>query len=192
MTLITAIVPTIDGREHWLRKCVAAYEATTASLQLVVVDGMETCGDAWRIGCESAKGDYIHFGADDVEVHNGWWQAAAACCDRGFVPAPLILHSDGKVQSCGGSWERMEPDDSPTEFTRGPFMSREQLKLIGPVPSLHYYSDNWFTWKAAEVGFPTRTCHGYLMTHHLASEGRHHNRTGDDHAEFVRLVKEGV
>lgn len=190
-TLVTAIVPTVDGREHWLEKCVRSYEQTTPSLQLIIVRNMPSCGEAWQHGSLEARGDYIHFGADDVEVHPGWWEAAAACCDRGFVPAPLVLNTDGSVQSCGGSWERMEPDDSPTEFTRGPFMSRSQWDLIGPMPALHYYSDNWFTYRARLAGFEPRTCHGYLLTHHLAPEGRLHDRLGVDGAEYNRLVERG-
>jgi len=191
VALITAIVPTITGREHWLEKCVKAYERTTPSLQLIIVHGKDSCGEAWQEGSLEAKGDYIHFGADDVEVHQGWWEAAAAVCDGGNVPAPLVFNTDGSVQSCGGSWECMEPDGAVTEFTRGPFMSLAQWSVIGPMEALHYYSDNWFTYRARLAGFEPVVCHGYAMTHHLAPEGRLHNRLGSDGAEYNRLVEGG-
>ena len=49
--------------------------------------------------------------------------AAIEACDRGTLPAPIIYHSNGTVQSCGTSWEMLEPDGCKTNFTRAPFMS---------------------------------------------------------------------
>lgn len=182
--LITVPLPTVQGREHFYENAVSAYQRY-ANVEILTFRDYPGCGPAWAEGATGANGDYIHFGADDVEMHEGWWQAAAQVCDDGKLPAPLIYHTDGSLQACGGSWERMEPDATVTAFTRGPFVSRAQWEQLAPlvVPFLenaHYWTDNIFTWAGNKLGMPTVNCHGYRYTHHLASQGRR-DSGGDGH-----------
>jgi len=190
MSLISIVIPTVTGREHWLQKCVASCERTVPNLELIVVSGKSSCGEAWQGGVMQASGDYVLFCADDIELHDNWLQAACQVVDNGFVPAPVIYNTDGSLQSCGGSWERMEPDGNKTDFSRVPFASKELIAQIGPIPPLHYYSDNWFTAKARRLGFDPVVCYGFSITHHLAPEQRLDERLSPDGAEYNRLVEE--
>lgn len=170
--LITVPLPTIDGREHYLEKAIDAYKRTTANLEIILVRNAPNCGVVWQYGAEVGTGDYIAFGADDVEMHDGWWQAATAMIDQGVLPAPLIFETDGSIQSCGGSNYKLEPDHAFTEFTRGPIVSRAQWDRIGPMIPTHYYTDNWVSYRGKELDIPTVVCHAYAYTHHMADEGR--------------------
>lgn len=187
MSCLTVVVPTVDGREHWLSRCTAALAAHTTNYELIVVPNMETCGIAWREGAQVATGNYVCFLADDIEVHHGWQQAAQTVCDNGSLPAPLILHTDGTVQSCGGTWEATETDGVATDFTRVPFLSRDQLGRVGPMIPTHEFSDNWVSFRGRQVGIETVVCHGYLLTHHLAPEGR--RSRPEDSAAYQRYVR---
>lgn len=169
--MISIIVPTVTGREEFLAKCEAAYAAHTDDYELIVVTDEPTCGLGWNKGAAQATGDYLHLTCDDLEPHPGWWQAARAVCDDGFLPAPRILNTDGSLQSCG-DWEREQQTGTATEFTRLPFLSRDQWERFGPSLPLHYYTDNWFSWRAREQGVETVVHRGYLLTHHLADHKR--------------------
>lgn len=170
--LVTVPLPTIDGREHFLDKAVASYKRTVPNLEIILVRNAPNCGVVWQYGAETGKGDYILMGADDVEMHDGSPQAAIQMIDQGALPAPLIYHTDGRVQACGGSWEQMEPDHAYTEFTRGPVVSRAQWNVIGPMIPTHYYTDNWITYRGLLHDIPTVVCHAFAYTHHMADEGR--------------------
>lgn len=188
--MITVIVPTISSRSHWLDRCKVSYAAHTTDYELIVVPDQPDCGTAWLLGVEKAQGDYIHFSADDLEAHQGWWQAAVETVKEGALPAPLIYYPDGTVQSSGGSWEQTEPDGKRTDFTRIPFVSRRQWEQLGPLitPFLeygpHYYTDNIFSWAGAKHWVLTRNCHGYKFTHHSATEGRNEARMSTDGALY--------
>jgi hypothetical protein len=183
--LLTVVIPTIAARAHWLERCVASYRATSPSVELIVIpnDGRGV-GEGWQEGADQASGEYLHLSNDDIEAHPGWWQAAVKTVKQQALPAPLILNTDGTVQSCGGSWERMEPDGQPTEFARVPFLSKAQWAKVGPMIPLHYATDNWVSHRGRLAGIGTVVCHGYLLTHHLAPEGRVDHRMGADVAAY--------
>lgn len=198
--VISVIIPTIQGREDLLVKCLASYEKTLASYtalggnhELIVVGDKPTCGAAWNEGAARAKGDYLHFTADDIEALPGWWQGALSVANgvnqfaTGDLPAPLVFNPDGSVQSCGGSWEQVEPDGAVTEFTRVPFLTRNQWERVGPVPPVHYYSDNYVSAKARRLGIETRVCHRYQLVHHMSPVGRL-----DVSADDERLYREAL
>ena len=177
--MISVVVPTITGRELYLAACVAAYEKTTDDYELIVVPGKPVCGAAWVEGVDRAGGEFIHFSADDLVPHSGWATAAVEVCARGFLPAPRILNDDGTLQSCGGSdaWEVEKETGEQTDFSRIPFLSREQWQTIqGDVePFLrghHYYTDNAVSFAAAKHGIRTGVHRDYLFTHSLADPGR--------------------
>src|SRR4051812_13904481 len=147
--MISVIVPTIAGREEYLNECKASYAAHTEDYELIVLADRPTCGLAWVQGAEMARGDYLHFSADDLQPHSGWAEAAIEVTSRGFLPAPRIVNTDGSLQSCGGeeAWEREQPTGARAGFSRIPFLSRDQWDGIRPLVrpvlgDLHYFSDN--------------------------------------------------
>lgn len=169
--LLTIVVPTVDGREQWLERCLASYFATTPDdTQILVYRNRATCGIAWNEGIAEAIGAYVHLTADDIEAHPGWWKPAISATDLGWLPAPRILNGDGSLQSCGDADE--QPDGTECEIARIPFASRAQLACIGPMAEWQYYGDNWFSHRGRACGYPSIVVRDYLFTHHLAGEGR--------------------
>ena len=172
--MITAIVPTVEGREHYLEKCIASFGQ---DVEVIVKHGFPTCGKAWLEGLNEATGDYLLGAADDFEMHPGWQVDATRFADMGYLPAPRILNTDGSLQSCG-EWETEAMTGSPTEFARTPFLSRAQWEIISPlvVPFLeqdvHYFTDNIFGWAGARHGMQTVVCRTFEFTHHLAPQRR--------------------
>lgn len=186
--MISVIVPTITGREHWLGACVAAYQETAPGrLEIVVVKDRETCGLAWQAGADRAQGDYLHFTADDIVPHPGWWKAAVECVGTGAIPSARILNGDGTLQS-SGAWGVDAEEGTVTDIARVPFCSRKQWASIGPSLETHYFTDNWFAHRASLAGIPTVVCRDYLFTHHYAPEGRLDARMGPDLEVYRRMV----
>jgi len=130
--VITVVIPTIAGREHWLARCVAAYEASCVDCELIVIPDRGACGIAWQEGAEQASGAFLHFSADDLEPHVGWAEAAVECVESGAIPSPRILNSDGSLQS-SGQWGVDLPAGTVTDIARIPFMSRAQWEAIWSV-----------------------------------------------------------
>lgn len=187
--LISIIIPTINGREHWLEQCRFSYMLTGPSnYELIIVRDRQTCGIAWNDGFDASRGRYIHFTADDIEAHPGWWEAAREICDKGLLPAPRLLNSDGSLQACGDvDFER--PDGVAVSFTRVPFLSRAQKEQIGPIIDTHYSTDVWVSEIARLHGVQTVFSWGYVLTHHYAPEGRVDHRLEDDR-EQTRIFYE--
>lgn len=170
--MISVVIPTVTGREEHLERCVRAYEERTLRPpEIIVIRNAPTCGVAWQEGAERATGTYIHFTADDLEPHPAWANSALVAVAMGYLPAPRILRPDGTLESCG-RWEVEQETGDPTPMTRIPFMSREQWKLIGPMLPIHYYTDNWISFKGALAGIETRVYRDYQFTHHWAEAGR--------------------
>lgn len=187
--MISIVIPTIAGREHHLTRCVDSYARTIGdgSHEIIIEVGHATCGLAWQAGIERAEGDYVHLSADDIEAHDGWWLAAVELADAGVLAAGPVYNPDGTLQSCGGGTV-MLPDGSHTEFTRVPFMSREQVERIGAMFEGHYYTDNWVSHRGRAEGYPTVVAQRYAFTHHWAQEGRVDHRFGQDGAAYLRAI----
>jgi hypothetical protein len=194
--VISVVVPTIKGREEYLRECLSAYAATTDEYEVIVIEDKPACGPAWVEGAEKASGDYIHFSADDLRPHTGWFRAGIEVCDRGFLPAPRILNDDGTLQSCGGTdgWEAEAPTGEETDFSRIPFLSREQWDMVAPLVcdflrDSHYYTDNAVSYAGRKAGFRTGVHRDYLFTHSLANPGRGAGMSWEDRmrADYQKL-----
>lgn len=171
--MISIVIPTIQGREHWLERCVTSYAATLvgARHEFLIYKDRAACGIAWNEGLAEAQGAYIHLTADDIEAHPGWWEAGVACVDRGHLPSARILNTDGTLQSCGT--DHHEHEDGEEAFVaRIPFASREQFDRIGPMMNEHYMGDYWFSHRGRQVGLTSVVVRDYLFTHHYAQEGR--------------------
>jgi hypothetical protein len=169
--MISVVVPTITGREHHLARCLAAYREHGGELELVVIEDAPTCGHAWEEGGNQAQGDYIHFSADDLVPHAGWWEAAVSYADKGELPCPRILRPDGSLESCG-EWGAEREEGTETNIARIPFLSREMWEKGGWILRAHYYTDNFIWHRGQQLGIPTVIARGYQFTHYYAAEGR--------------------
>jgi hypothetical protein len=171
--MISVVIPTIVGREEHYARCVAAYERTVpaADLQLITMRDFPTCGEAWNAGAARATGDYIHFTADDLEPHDGWWQPAVEAVSQGSLPAPRIVNAAGELDYCGIHGRELV-DWKMVGMSVIPFMTRAQWAAIGPVLPIHYWSDNYISWRGMRAGYPTVVRRGYQFTHHWAEAGR--------------------
>jgi hypothetical protein len=160
---ISIIVPTVDGREDHLERCLDAYKATTEDYEIIVYRNRPACGIAWQEGAEVFKGDYLHFTADDLEPHEGWAEAAMRSADDDIIPLDTLYNQHGVLDPLGPLTQGC---------SRVPFCTRAQWEKIGPMIPLHYYTDNWFSHKAKQAGYLIRETSGYTFTHHWAMPHR--------------------
>jgi hypothetical protein len=189
---LTVIIPTVAGREQHLERCLRSYDRTlgSVSFETIVIHDKPTCSVAWNEGIEQARGNVIHLSADDLEAHDGWYDAALATLARERLPEARILNADGSLHSCG--WDATErPDGEITPFTRIPTFPRSLIEIVYPVFQGHYFSDEWVSHQARKVGWETVICRGYLFTHHWAQEGRNdtRERVARDRAAYERAIR---
>ena len=73
---VSVVVPT-RGRPEQLRECVAALEAQTVPVEVVVVEDVEGRGPAWarNEGLGRARGEVVCFTDDDCRPAPGWVEA---------------------------------------------------------------------------------------------------------------------
>lgn len=76
---VSVVVPT-RARAEALGRCVAALEAQTVGVEVVVVEDVEGRGPAWarNEGARRARGEVVCFTDDDCEPVAGWVEALAA------------------------------------------------------------------------------------------------------------------
>lgn len=171
--MISIVVPTVTGREHWLERCLTAYQTTLRDRdhELIVVKDRPSCGVAWNTGIGRAKGTYIHLSADDLEPVGDWWVPAMESADRGELPSARILNTDGTLQSCGTDHLEHE-DGEEAVVARVPFATREQFDKIGPMMNEQYMGDYWFSHRGRQCGYRSVVRREYCFFHHYAQEGR--------------------
>jgi GT2 family glycosyltransferase len=82
----SVVVPT-RGRAGALRRCLAALEAQTVPVEVVVVEDVEGRGPAWarNVGVRRARGEVVCFTDDDCEPEAGWVEALMAPVMAGEV-----------------------------------------------------------------------------------------------------------
>lgn len=190
---LSIIIPSIDGRSHWLARALKAFKKTTpVSYETIIVMNKPTCGIAWNEGIKKSSGDYILLAADDLEPLPGWYEAGTECIDRGFLPAARILNTDGSLQSCGDDSSE-QPNGTPTELARIPFCSHEQMEKIYPIIRTHYFTDSWVSHRGRINGWHTIVVRDMLFYHHFAPEGRVDERLYDDLKKFRRAqLRDGI
>lgn len=191
--MIGVVVPTVPGRAEHVERCVGAYVRATAAKVWVILEwDRPTCGIAWQRGAQRARAagcEYLHLTADDLVPHEGWDIPARETADHGGIPAPVVHRPQGGIESSGGWWDRAHADWEQTSNTSVvPFCTLEAWATIGPMLPLHYYTDNWFTYRAREAGMPVVVRNGYAFTHHWAQARRH----GDDRMQADRLAFEAA
>lgn len=91
---ISVVVPTRE-RPEALRRCLAALEAQTVPVEIVVVEDAEGRGPAWarNEGVRRAQGEVICFTDDDCEPSKGWVEA---------LTTPILA---GEAKATGGPIE---------------------------------------------------------------------------------------
>lgn len=165
--LLSVVVPTISGREDSLARAIASYRDEAD--EIIVVENEPTWPSACNRGYERAKGDIIHFSADDLEALPGWFSEVRGVLDADELPAPKVLN-----HSADGEWDNRYDgaDGALTHFTRIPIMTRDQYERIGPWPELQYVADVWVSERARTLGIQTRMVHSYAFVHHWSQVGR--------------------
>ncbi len=195
---ITVVVPTVDGREKHLQRCVDAYrDRSRYAVELIVLENRPTCGAAWIEGAKAATGDYVHFSADDLEPHHGWDVAAVGYASTAIAPSPRILGPAGDTQFCGMHGPNEWPDGLLVPMSVIPFLSRPMLRAVGDLLDAHYFTDNWISHRLYAAGFVTAVARGFAFTHHWAQTGRgagmsEPDRMRHDRALFCAAVDRSV
>lgn len=157
---IRIVIPTIDGREDYLKHCIKSYKRTAPMAELVIIKNKPTCGSAWHEGAEKEGAfDYLHLTNDDLIAHPGWLEAAIKVADQGNVPNPLLLNRDGSIyiQAPGATL---------------PFCTYEQWQQVRPMYLGHFFTDNYFSDRVKDNGADWIYTLGYKFTHYLAKVGR--------------------
>ena len=170
--MISVVIPTISGREESLARAVDVYERTLKDEphEIIVIKDAPTWPGGCNQGYAQAKGEVIHFSADDLEPLPGWHTGALRhLAHKDELPAPKIMdyRADGKFaneEDGGDGWK--------THFTRIPIMTRLQAERIGPWPEIIYYADVWVSEKARALGIETRMVYSYAFIHHWCPIGR--------------------
>lgn len=177
-TTLSVVVPTIDGREHWLLGAMDSIAQTVEDYQEIIVRNQPTCGKGWNIGIYQAKGDYVLLFADDLVAHPGWFEAGRKALGEGVIPCPRILNPDGTLQSCGTFVEEAETG-TPSVLARVPLLTRHMAQSLYPIFENHYMGDHWITYRGKQLGWPTQVVREMVFTHHFAMEGRIDSLTSD-------------
>lgn len=169
---LAVVIPTISGREQLLKECLASLEATVPSdTRIHVVAESPSCGAGWQLGGDEVMAgrtvDYLALATDDVEFHDGWWQAAIEKLDRHELPSATVYNPDGTVQSCGGYWNGLHPDGNPCRGTINPVLNRELWEAVQPVAPFPHMCDVWISEGAVLAGYQPVVCRGYAFTHHV-------------------------
>jgi mycofactocin glycosyltransferase len=104
---VSVVVPT-RGRPELLRECVAALEAQTVAVEVVVVEDAEGRGPAWarNEGVRRARGEVVCFTDDDCVPSPGWVEALTAplLCGVGQVATGPVSMGRGAT-AADRAWE---------------------------------------------------------------------------------------
>lgn len=190
---VAVIIPTIPGREEDVARCVEAYRRTAPDALVFIERGHPSCGAAWIAGAEKAAPfDYLHLTADDLEPHDGWLETALETVQKGYIPAPLVYHPNGELESAGlanfGCHRGVYSDWMMIEGTTVPFLTRKMWDRIGMIP-VHYCTDLWVSHQGRNWGWETVVRTGMRFTHYNAPAGRNYGRVPDDTRAYLEAIK---
>lgn len=193
---VAIVMPTIAGREDHLERAMDAYERTAPDATIYLERDHPSCGAAWIAGAARASEDgfdYLHFGADDLEPHDGWLKVAVETLNAGLIPTPLVFHPDGRLESAGlknfGCYTGPYMDWQLIDGATVPTVTREMWDVIGMI-DIHYCSDLYISTVArVKRGWETVIRTGMRFTHHTAPAGRDYTRAPGDTAEYLRAVQ---
>jgi hypothetical protein len=190
--ILTVVIPTVPGREVKLARTLFRYRQTVPAevvMHEMIIRGYPTCGEAWNMGGEMAafwdadpQRNLLHFGADDLMPMPGWWEAATtAVWDDREIPAPLVLKPSGEVES-RGSYGGSHKHGALVSDTVVPIMPLGAWAAVRPIPSIHYWSDNYVGRKLIQAGWTIRMNDGFAFTHNQSPSdpGRGVTRVGEE------------
>lgn len=169
---ISAIVPTITGREEMFAFILDCYRTRTEGyeLELVTPKDHRNWPAACNVGMLEATGDVFAFGSDDLEPLAGWADAMMASFARNEIPAPQVW--DFRREGPPANLAADGPPGSIPQFTRVVALTREMAEAIGPWPEIDYFADNWVSDAGRFHGYETRVTDGYCFIHHWHQHGR--------------------
>lgn len=171
--MITVIIPTVTGREDHFNRCLDAYLTRSSQvLEVITVRDRPTVGMAWQAGAAEARGDYVHLTCDDLEPLAGWDEAAMAVCEAGAIPSPNVTNAHTGALESRPVWNTEFADGIDAGVCTVPFMSRPQWEKIQPLCQIHYYSDDFISFRARSNGWPSLVCNKYAFRHHWAQVKR--------------------
>lgn len=197
---VAVVIPTVPGREEELDRAETAFMMDAASgeytVRVYVETGHASVGSGWNAGVDRILSrrvlpEFVLLSNDDVHPHAGWFAAARRVSDQGGTPCPVCYRPDGSVES-GGVFGRSLPSGSATDWTPLCFFRLDEWKRFGPLPSIHYWSDNAFsaasiiTLRRAIIVEPL-----FAVTHTWAMPGRKSMSTPEaiaDRAAFEAYV----
>lgn len=177
---VDLVVPTIQGREASLERCIESFKThTSVDLNPIVVSDSRTCGWGWRQGIAASQAPYLALVADDLElISDKWFEVCAETVDEGLLPCPRVYRPDGTVESQGGDLKayghlraQHRKDRSPCDFVTVPFVSREQIERIGML-DVQYACDTWISYRGRQLGYETVLRHGWDLVHYQEQAGR--------------------
>lgn len=183
---LSVVIPSIAGREHWLRTALKGFEKTTpVSYETLIYKDRPVCGIAWNEGIRDARGEFILLAADDLEPVEGWYEAGLSSLGKGNVPSARILNSNGSLQMMGDWTEEVE-EGRICNLARIPFASAELMREVYPILEIHYATDDWFSYRVRQLGWQVAIARGFCFYHHWAEQGRLDERLYSDIAEFEK------
>lgn len=195
-TMVNVVIPTVEGREEYLARCIRGYKERTpnVSLNFIVVKGAATCGLAWEMGASKMVEGYLHLTADDIVPGEGWLPPLIASVEGALVPVALVITASPEVLDeeqmplpgnpltpVSNFLERQGgPDVIPdgyicqgmSEYPSVPFCTQAQWLAIKPMVASHYGTDKWFGYRAKLAGFHNVVTHGSCFYHYAAHAGR--------------------
>lgn len=174
MTLLSIVLPTIDGRQDELVQTVAVFERCTPSvagpIEWIVEVNHPNCGVAWNAGAARAMGKYLLLAADDLEPESShWFQAAVVSVAKGHVPLGIVRERGVRFGH---------------DFPRVPFCLREWWV---DVAEIHYWSDNHFGDLMSRAGHSPAVAPNFDFIHRKSMVGRDESpqRLAKDHQAYI-------
>lgn len=192
---LSVVIPTVNGREEYLARCVDGYrDRTEIEVEPIIIKNEISGGKAWQLGAEQAKGDYLHLSNDDIVPGEGWFGSCEQAARTGESPVVVVVgctedvldpktkmplpgnpfnehatHFEGtpKVHSPG----RIANPNNPSEYPSLPFCTIEQWADIRPMIPTQYATDKWFGYRAEQAGLKN-VCVSSVFYHYAAFEGR--------------------
>lgn len=187
---VTVVIPTLYGREETCKRTVTAYEDQGA--EVLLIRGVPTCGEGWAEGLETAEGDYVLLGVDDMVPHPGALDAGIEAARRGVYPSPRLVLADGTLESCGtlgcGAHHLDEcPTGTLAYMSSLPLATRPAWERIGEPLAIHYYADDHLGYMARRAGLHCAVVREYAFTHLDERHGRDSVvvRAREDRARFL-------
>lgn len=176
MPELLVVIPTVKGREESLKRCLAAYRATSPpDTVYCVAHDLPTCGQAWDEAMRSSPeaAQFVHFSADDLEPRPGWYDAAVETVKQDAVPAPYVYNGSSGSLEMGGLWGQACLDMTPVPMTTIPFFRWAWwYQDEWSIPHLHYFSDNLFSSHVLGSGRRILTRPAFAFDHYWEQPGR--------------------